>query len=289
MKLVVTGANGFVGKALCQKLISDGHQVLSLTRQAFNLPGVRNEILPTHDSTLVNLLSGYDCIFHLAAKTHSGTKATAENLEAYRNTNVNLSCQLAKAAIAAHVPRFVYLSSIKVNGEQTFDKPFSHLDIPAPEDAYGISKMEAEIALHKLCDNSLTSLVIVRPPLIWNREELKGNLALLSKLISWRVPLPLKGWNNRRDLVSLENLCDFLSLCTYKKDLAGETFLISDGQPYSTLDIAKLIGKPFSFRLPQRLYRLLSKGKKTRKLFGNLEVDISHTTQTTGWKPTKSY
>jgi nucleoside-diphosphate-sugar epimerase len=289
MKLAVTGANGFVGKALCKRLLADGHQVTAITRQPWSQSGIQNYVISDYASpALQEALQGQDCIFHLAAKTHSGTKATQTNLNAYRKINVELSSQLAKVARDAGVTRFIYLSSIKVNGEQTFEKPFSNIDPPAPEDAYGISKMEAEAALRVICKDTM-ELVIVRPPLIWSRNELKGNLALLKKLMDWGIPLPLRGLNNSRDLISLDNLCDFLALCAHKPAIAGQVFLVSDGKPYTSLDIAKLVGSPKSIPLPQKVYDLLARAKRARKLFGNLELDIGHTSQTTGWTPTKNY
>jgi nucleoside-diphosphate-sugar epimerase len=292
LKIAVTGANGFVGTALCQKLLNDGHQVTALTRKPWYLTGICNRVVSDYKHPdLVNALNGHDCLFHLAAKTHSGTKATHKNLAAYRSINLELSEHLAKAAIAAGISRFIYLSSIKVNGEQTFDHPFRHTDTPAPEDAYGISKLEAEQSLRVILSNTPTRLIIVRPPLIWCRNNLKGNLALLRKWVNWRIPLPFKGWNNRRNLISLENLCDFLSICTNHPEATGKIFLVSDGNSLNTAEIAALISNlsPHVISLPQKVYRFLSKLKISRKLYGNLEVDITHSSLITSWKPTKTY
>lgn len=292
LKIAVTGANGFVGTALCQRLLMDGHQVTALTRNPWHFSGVSNQVISDYTNPdLVNLLKGHNCVVHLAAKTHSGTKATKKNLAVYRAINLELSENLAKAAIAAGISRFIYLSSIKVNGEQTFDKPFHHTDTPKPEDAYGISKLEAEQSLRVIFSGTETGLVIIRPPLIWSPHETKGNLALLSKWANWRIPLPFKDWNNRRDIVSMENLCDFLSTCINHPDVNGKVFLVSDGNSLSTAEIAALVTnlQPRVIGLPQKVYRFLSRLKISRKIYGNLEVDISHSSLITSWRPTKTY
>jgi UDP-glucose 4-epimerase len=289
MKIAITGANGFVGSALSDRLRLS-HQLLLISRQAIQ-GADKNIIIESFiDSNLVQALKGYDCIIHLAAKTHSGTRPNSKNLTIYRSVNIRFSLDLAQSALQAGVKRFIYLSSIKVNGEQTYASPFRITDIPHPEDAYGISKWEAEQALMDFFSGTNVELVIIRPPLIWSRENLKGNLKLLKKWSDLGLPLPLKGVSNKRDLISIDNLCDFLSLCVDHPLVSGKTFLVSDGIPRSALEVASLaVESPWAISLPlwlQKWMLLLGMGKK---IFGNLEVDISHTAETTGWRPTKTY
>jgi nucleoside-diphosphate-sugar epimerase len=289
MKIAITGANGFVGQVLTEKLIQEGYQVIAVTRRSWHL-GTSNVITTDYeDPDFVAALEGIDCIIHLAAKTHSGTKPTAKNLHEYRQINVMNSISLAKTAIRIRAKRFIYLSSIKVNGEETKKYPFSIHDIPQPEDAYGISKWEAEQELNLLFRNTNVELVAVRAPLIWSNKCLKGNLKLLKKWSDLGIPLPLRGINNKRDLISIDNLCDFLSLCIKHPNVAGQTFLVSDGRSRSSLEIASLVGSCKAISLPLWLYRVMAYTGVGKKLFGNLEIDINHTITTTGWQPTNTY
>jgi UDP-glucose 4-epimerase len=289
MKIAITGANGFVGSALSGRL-RPSHQLLLISRQAIQVADKNIIIKSFNDFDLTQALKGYDCIIHLAAKTHSGTKPNNKNLTIYRSVNLKFSLDLAQSALQAGVKRFIYLSSIKVNGEQTYASPFRITDIPHPEDAYGISKWEAEQALMDFFSGTNVELVIIRPPLIWSRENLKGNLKILKKWSDLGLPLPLKGISNKRDLISIDNLCDFLSICVDHPGVAGKTFLVSDGVPRSALEIASLVVEsPWAISLPGWLQRLMLSLGIGRKLFGNLEVDISHTIEATGWRPTKTY
>jgi nucleoside-diphosphate-sugar epimerase len=289
MKIAMTGANGFVGSALSKRL-RPFHSLLLITRQA--LQGIDNNFV-THSfcgAELVHALRGCDCIIHLAAKTHSGAKPSKKNLAAYRQVNLQFSLDLAQSALDAGVKRFIYLSSVKVNGEQTYLAPFRATDIPSPQDAYGISKWETEQALTHFFKATGVELVVIRPPLIWSRENLKGNLAALKKWSDMGLPLPLKGIANRRDLISIDNLCNFLALCTTHPDIPGKTFLVSDGVSRSSEDIVRLaVDSPWLINLPGWLEKVISSLDVGRKLLGNLQLDISDTIDITGWQPTKTY
>jgi UDP-glucose 4-epimerase len=289
MKIAITGANGFVGSALSSRL-RQSHQLLLISRQTIQGADENIIIKSFIDSNLIGALKGCECIIHLAAKTHSGTKPNKKNLAIYRSVNVQASLDLAKTALEAGVKRFIYLSSIKVNGEQTHETPFRVTDTPHPEDAYGVSKWETEQALRDFFSGTNIELIIIRPPLIWSREHLKGNLKLLKKRSDLGLPLPLKGISNKRDLISIDNLCDFLSLCVDHPLVSGKTFLVSDGVPRSALEIASLVVEsPWAISLPTWLQKLMLSLGIGKKIFGNLEVDISHTIESTGWRPTKTY
>jgi nucleoside-diphosphate-sugar epimerase len=289
MKIAITGANGFVGSALSKRL-GQSHSLLLISRQPISSKDENIVTRNFYHHDFINSLKGCDCIIHLAAKTHSGTRPNKKNLTIYRSVNLKFSLDLAQSALQAGVKRFIYLSSIKVNGEQTYTAPFQVTDIPHPEDAYGISKWEAEQALTDFFKGTNVELVIIRPPLIWSRENLKGNLKLLRKWSDWGLPLPLKGFTNKRDLISIDNLCDFLSLCVEHTAVAGKTFLVSDGVPRSALEIASLVAEsPWVISLPKLLQKLVVSTGIGKKLFGNLEVDIGYTLESTGWRPTKTY
>jgi nucleoside-diphosphate-sugar epimerase len=290
MKVAITGANGFIGRELTQKLTQEDYQVITLTRQPLPLDKTDNLLIANYATPDFDTkLQGVDCIIHLAAKTHSGTKSTAKNLHEYRQTNLINSISLAKAAIRIKTKRFIYLSSIKVNGEETKEQPYSVHDIPQPQDAYGISKWETEQALQDLFKDTNVELTIVRPPLVWSRDNLKGNLKLLKKWSDLGLPLPLKGINNKRDLISIDNLCSFLSLCIKHPNASGQTFLVSDGFSRNSLDIALLAGPCKTISLPYWFLKVMTHTGIGKKLFGNLQIDITHTITTTGWRPTNTY
>lgn len=289
MKIAITGANGFVGQSLTEKLLQEGYQVITVTRRPLHL-GTSNLITTDYeDPSFVAALEGIECIIHLAAKTHSGSKPTAKNMCEYRQINVFNSISLAKAAIRIKARRFIYLSSIKVNGEETKEQLYSVHDIPQPQDAYGISKWETEQALQDLFKDTNVELAIIRPPLIWSRENPKGNLELLKKWSDLGLPLPLKGINNKRDLISIDNLCSFLSLCIKHPNAPGQTFLVSDGFSRTSLDIALLLGPCKTISLPEWFCKVIAGTGMGKKLFGNLEIDINHTITATGWRPTNTY
>lgn len=290
MKVAITGANGFIGRELTQKLTQEDYQVITLTRQPLPLDKTYNLVTSNYTTPDFDTkLQGVDCIIHLAAKTHSGTKSTAKNLHEYRQTNLINSISLAKAAIRIKTKRFIYLSSIKVNGEETKEQPYSVHDTPQPQDAYGISKWETEQALQDLFKDTNVELAIVRPPLVWSRDNLKGNLKLLKKWSDLGLPLPLKGINNKRDLISIDNLCGFLSLCIKHPNAPGQTFLVSDGFSRNSLDIALLTGPCKTISLPYWFRKVMTHTDIGKKLFGNLQIDITHTITTTGWRPTNTY
>lgn len=288
MKLLVTGANGYLGKALCPLLIEQGHALTTLTRHPFPQMGADNQVIDWSDiNALKHSLIGQEVVIHLAALAHQAGKTEAD----YWTVNVTQTASLAQAAVEAGVKRLIFISSIKVNGEETQGQPFRAEAPPHPEDAYGRSKWAAEQVLRKTCTGTSTDWVILRPPLIWG-GTMKGNLALLQRWVRWKIPLPFGGIANKRDIVSLDNLCGLIQCVIDHPHAAGQTFLVSDGVTRSTADIVRLVageGRPFIVPCPtwalKGLLRLPVIGPRLRKLTTNLEVDITPTCDQLGWRP----
>lgn len=295
IRVGITGANGFVGDALCKHLIKKGFSLASVTRTAHGQPDIDNFVVPsfTDQAGLTAAFRNCDVVVILAAKTHSGTEPTKEILQQYRQDNLDTAVTTFKAAAEAGVKRLIYLSSIKVIGESTSGIPFSASSIPNPEDAYGITKLETEQALQKLVSSSELALTIIRPPLIYG-PGVKGNLRKLESAIKRGLPLPFASIRNKRALVSLERLCDLIRVCLTHPKAAGGVFLVSDGISRSTPDIIRMLAtgaerKPILLPCPVSLLKLTGTllGKQTQisRLIGDLEVDIGDTCRTLNWHP----
>lgn len=294
MKVAITGANGYLGEALCKYLYERDNTVIAITRSKFVQKEYRNVVVESLSSAdLSPQIQNLDCLIHLAARTHHSEPDSAGVLALYRKDNVQVSVNLAQMAISAGVKRFIYVSSIKVNGEESI-QPFRSDDAPSPVDAYGISKWETENKLKELLEPSTVELVIIRPPLIWGGKP-KGNLNILMKLIEKGIPLPFKNIQNRRDIVSLSNICSLIETAANHRDAPGQTFLVSDGISRSTAQIVQLLERSTTKKIklisiPQCLFTMAqlipSCKPHIRKLIGNLEIDISETYQKLGWLPT---
>lgn len=278
LSLLITGGSGFVGTALVKRL---GDQSIYLaTRSDF--------------ASWNKALIGITSIIHLAARVHVMHENADDPLAEFRTINVENTLNLARQAAAVGVKRFVFLSSIKVNGEQT--KPghaFTEADKPAPQDPYGISKMEAEQGLRKIAQETGMEVVIIRPPLVYG-PGVKANFAALIQTVQKGWPLPLGAIHNQRSLIGLDNLVDFILTCTTHPLAANETFLISDDHDISTTELvqglAKAAGKK-SWLIPVPSWLLLLSGRllgqraAIHRLCGNLQVDISKAKQLLGWTP----
>lgn len=296
-KLLVTGANGFVGQAVCARLSADGREF----REAVRSPAaaindaciVVGEIGSSTDWSAA--LEGCDAVLHLAARVHVMEETAADPLSEFRRVNVDGTLALAQQAAAAKVRRFVYVSTVKVNGEETFPgHPFTVEDAPAPADAYAVSKHEAELALQRLCAETGMELVIVRPPLVYG-PGVKANFASMMRWIARGRPLPLACiTRNRRSLVAVDNLVDFLRTCVDHPAAAGQTFLVSDGDDMSTADLLSRMG--IALERPARLIpvpeallrvgsRLVGRPDIAQRLCGSLQVDIGHACRTLDWYP----
>lgn len=289
--LLVTGATGFVGAAVCARARAQGIATRGTSRRSADV--VVTEMGP--DTEWSSALAGCRAVVHAAARVHVMDDRSADPLAAFRQTNTAGTLHLARQAAAAGVRRFVFVSSVKVNGEGTAaGHPFTAADAPAPQDAYGISKMEAEQGLRQIAADTGMEVVIVRPPLVYG-PGVKANFAALMRWLQRGIPLPLGAvTENRRSLVALDNLVDLLITCIDHPAAANQTFLVSDGEDLSTTGLLRRMGEAMGsparlIPVPPALLRLgaaaLGKGDVAQRLLGSLQVDITHTRQTLGWTP----
>jgi len=296
-KALITGAAGFVGTALCKRMLDEGWLVRGAVRSLSDqkrLPGGIEAVSVGSigpDTVWTHALAGVDIVIHLAARTHVTREVDLDSLKQYRMINVAATDRLARAAVAAGVKRFIYLSSVKVNGEGKAE-PYTERDMPAPEDPYGISKWEAEQALHRIEAESGIEVVILRPPLIYG-PGVKANFIDLIKIVRCGIPLPFARVHNRRSLIYLGNLVDALITVCIRLEPAGQTYLVSDGVDVSTPELIRRISGAFG--RPARLFsffphllrfagRLLGKTSAIGRLLGSLAVDTSKIQHELDWK-----
>jgi len=299
MKALVTGANGFVGLAVLQRLNAmSGVQAVGGVRRAAEFLDTVATVMEVGDLTAQTnwslALAGMDVVVHAAARVHVMHDTEADPLTAFRAVNVAGTLNLARQAAAAGVKRFVFVSSVKVNGESTqTGRAFTETDAPNPQDAYGQSKHEAEQGLRQLAADTGMEVVIIRPPLVYG-PGVKANFAALMRAVQRGWPLPLGAVHNQRSLVALDNLVDFIVTCITHPQAANQTFLVSDGQDLSTTELVR--GMARAAGVPARLLpvpvwalqagaRLLGKGDAVQRLCGNLQVDISKARSLLGWVP----
>ncbi len=297
--IFVTGASGFIGGALLARLHAQGVPLRVGSRSASRAappPGV--EVLPDapieaeHDWRTV--LAGCTAVMHTAARVHVMDDSAADPLAEYRRVNVQGTLRLARHAAEAGVKRFVFVSSIKVNGERTRPgRPFTAGDAPAPSDPYGVSKREAEDQLLHLAAGSTMDVVIVRPVLVYG-PGVKGNFLELMRWLKRGVPLPLGAVANRRSLLGLDNLVDLLGVCLREQSAANQVFLASDDEPLSTTELlrrtAAALQRPARLLpVPPALLRaaaaVAGRAEVAHRLLDWLEVDISKTRRVLNWSP----
>ncbi len=299
MKILITGANGFIGRTLVLRLISESaNEVIAATRSIglSNIPGVQDYCVGDLSSVIdwSLPLQGVDTVVHCAARVHVVSDSKSGQLEAYLRINTEGTLNLARQAVLAGVKRFVFISSIKVNGEATqIGSPYHADDQPAPIDPYGISKLEAEKGLRKIEALTGMGVVIVRPPLVYG-PGVKANFASMMGWLKSGFPLPFGMIHNARSIVALENLVDLLVTCVNHPAAPGQTFLVSDGEDVSTTELlqrtAQAMGKK-AFLLPIPTFVLkvcaaiLGKRDLERRLCGFLQVDIEKTRSLLGWNP----
>lgn len=294
-RVLVTGANGFIGKALCQALAASSYKVSGLVRTVREpVPGVEYvEVDLEHSDSLDVACQDVDCIVHLAGRAHVLNEHDQRPLEAFRRANCDSTLRLAQQALASGVRRFIFISSVGVNGAETSGKPFDELSSPKPHADYAISKLEAEEGLKKLLMGTGTELVIIRPPLVFGIDA-PGNFGRLLKLVATGLPLPLGRANNRRSIISRENLVRFIALCIEHQAAAGQLFLVSDGRDVSTVEMVNALALGMGKRtlilpVPDVLLkigaRLLGKKSLYTQLCRSLQIDSSKAQNLLGWTP----
>jgi UDP-glucose 4-epimerase len=292
MRVLVTGAAGFIGHALCGALAEAGHYIVPAVRRASGLRNERviGEIGPSTDWQA--LLEGCDAVVHLAARVHAMDDAAQNPLPLYRATNTEATLNLARHAVRVGVKRFIFLSSIKVNGEGG-EVAYRENDTPAPADAYAVSKWEAEQGLRQIARETGLEVVILRPPLVYG-PGVKANFLRLMQWTQKGWPLPLGAIRNRRSLLYLGNLVDAIRLCVEHPAAAGQTFLLDDGEGVSTPDLIRAVAHAMgrSARLlavPVGMLELagvlLGKRAVVARLTGSLYVDGSVIRLRLAWTP----
>lgn len=296
-RILVTGGSGFVGKALVAHALSKGIKVRVSSRQKLASADTRLEYAYTGEIGIatdwLSALQGVDTVVHCAARAHVTNNVLSRSLDEFRSVNVTGSVKLAEQSIQACIRRFIFVSSIGVNGKRTFCRPFRESDAPKPQEPYALSKLEAENALRKLFTKSSVEFVIVRPPLVYGADP-PGNFSRLVNLVASDLPLPLGSIANKRSFVALENLVDFLITCIDHPSAANETFLVSDGEDLSTTQLVQrmraALGKPARL-IPVPTWMLeagaflLGKRDLSQKLLSDLQVDISKARAVLGWCP----
>jgi len=294
MKILVTGANGFIGKALCRELIVRGNSVVAMSRSGSFVEGCEEVKASFKDiEKYVHILQGVECVIHLAALAHQKIDKRIDSLSEFRSVNCEAALNLARKAATAGVRRFVFISSIGVNGSQTFGKPFAPSDVPNPQEPYAQSKWEAEQGLQRLAAETELELVIIRPPLVYGPQA-PGNFGRLIAAVQSRKWLPLGDVHNCRTLVSLDNLVSLIATCIDHPSAAGQVFLAGDAEDTSTTDLLRRLG--FAMGKPARLLPvpvgwmvaaagLIGKAALVQKICGDLQVDISKNRELLGWQP----
>lgn len=295
-KVLVTGASGFVGEALVFKLLVDKKfAVVASARGVPRLQGLCPIVLfDVSEPNRLPVLEGVSVVIHTAARVHVMNETAADALAEFRKINVEGTLRLAKHAAESGVKRFVFISSIKVNGECTLPgKPFTADDVPAPAEPYSISKHEAETALKQLSSETGLEVVIIRPPLVYG-PGVKANFLSMLRWLSKEVPLPLGAIHNQRSLVAIGNLVDLIITCIEHPAAANQTFLVSDGQDLSTTQLLRCLTTALGKKnrllpVPQQLLILAATIVKreavAQRICGTLQVDIEKNHELLGWRP----
>lgn len=293
-KILITGSNGFLGQYLCQFLAEQNYSILAQTRKAqtFAHLSISNINFDLNDNLDSVDLSQIEVIIHCAGRAHVMNETAVSPLEAYRQTNVQGTLNLAKKAMQNGVKRFIYLSSIKVNGEETRETSFKPDDLFKSNDPYGVSKYEAEQALLKLSEQTGLEVVIIRPVLIYG-PHVKANFKNMINLANKKIPLPIGCLDNKRSIVSVYNLADLIEVCLTHPNAKNEIFLVSDQDDISVKQLFeklahyqnnKLMILPIPKKLISLLATLVGKGAMASRLCSELVVDTSKNTALLDWR-----
>jgi nucleoside-diphosphate-sugar epimerase len=289
-RIVVTGADGFIGKPLTEMLARTGHEVIALTRTQVEL-GDRQISHPLLESAI----KGSHAVIHLAGRAHVMREWHNDPLGEFRRTNFSGTLSVAEMAARAGVLRFVFVSSIGVLGNTSGGHAFNERDTPAPQGPYAVSKWETEQALTSMAGHSQLQIAVVRPPLVYG-PHVKGNFLRLLRLVDRGVPLPFGDLRNCRSYIGVENLCDFLVCCVVHSSAGVQTFNVSDGEDISTPELLEMIATAMArklriFRCPAKLLlavaALSGRGDEIKRLSSNLRVDSSFARTTLNWHPAK--
>jgi nucleoside-diphosphate-sugar epimerase len=297
--VLVTGANGFVGQSLCKQFEADELSIRCVVRTA-NHAHQGKTFFPVGDIGLNTdwsaALEGVEQVVHLASRAHITRESSTDPLGEYRRVNVEGTRRLVQQAIVAGVQRFVYVSSVKVNGEMTTDSPYQEDDNPEPEDAYGISKWEAEQVLWDVTQGTGCEAVVLRPPLMYG-PGVKANFLRLMHAVQRGIPLPFAAVQNKRSLLYVDNLVDAIRVCLHHPQAAGQTFLVSDGEDVSTPELIRRIARalnrtarivPVPMFLLQTGAALIGKTSAMNRLTGSLQINSHKIHQQLGWHPSFS-
>ncbi len=294
MPTLVTGANGFVGSALCETLRRHGRKVREAVRSGSETSDIVSVGSICGSTDWTRAVHGCDVVIHLAARVHIMNDTDRDPLQAFREGNLDGTLTLAEQAAESGVGRFIFISSIKVNGEETVpDRPFRADDKANPSDPYGISKHEAEVALQQLAMRTGMEVVCIRPVLVYG-PGVRANFLSMMRWLQRGFPLPLGSIENSRSLVALDNLIDLIATCIDHRAAANQTFLVSDGEDISTTALlyrmGKALGRPaMLIPVPSWLLKacatIIGKRAVARRLLDSLSVDIGKTRSLLGWKP----
>ncbi|TVT58066.1 MAG: SDR family oxidoreductase [Sedimenticola thiotaurini] len=299
MRILLTGATGFIGRGLLERVTTLGNLELAaaVRKSEVVLPEAVEKFQVTGlepDTDWRKVVRGIDTVIHSAARVHVMKEVATDPLSEFRRINVDGTLNFARQAVEAGLRRFIFISSIKVNGESTIAGiPYFADAQPMPTDSYGISKMEAEQGLRALAEETGLEVVIIRPTLVYG-PGVKANFFNMMRWLQKGVPLPFGAINNRRSLIALDNLVDLIVTCIDHPSAANQTFLVSDDEDLSTTELlwrtAAALGKPARLvPVPQGMLvsglRLLGKGDLAQRLCGSLQVDISKTRALLGWTP----
>lgn len=297
-RIMVTGGSGFVGRTLLERLYQDGYGLIAPSRTplAQAPAGVVNPLVAglAADVDWSASLEGAAVVIHSAARVHVMNDTADDPLVEFRKANVDGTLSLARQAAAAGVQRFIFISSIKVNGEGTeLGHPYRADDTPAPQDPYGVSKMEAEQGLRALAAETGMEVVIIRPVLVYG-PGVKANFRSMMSWLRKGIPLPLGATGNKRSLVAVDNLVDLIATCIDHPAAANQTFLVSDGEDLSTTQLLQRMGSalgrparllPVPASLLQAGAAMLGRRAIAQRLCGSLQVDICKTRERLAWAP----